>query len=244
MLFRSSVTTACDITLTNKNSKVSVTIESKSAVDSVPTIAVSKEEAELDLRGLKELSKKFVEAGLNSNPEVFLPLLDTDFLNNGMRRDYYQKNTNSDLQNVQISEADYWVQACEAVAKICYGSLQLKLGEVPISIEMPVKKGNDGQWRFYGNQSEFSVNFTPMYQVVKTYNSQKQETKATSKNGFNLHFYQENCLNNSNPNCTKLLGATFRVSFDNGKSFTTLQSQTANANGQLQTLDANGQLPE
>ena len=147
-------------------------------------------------------------------------------------------------QNVQVDETDYWVQSCEPAKKICDGSLQLKLGEVPISLEMPVKKGNDGQWRFYGNQSEFSVNFTPMYQVVKTYNSQKQETKATSKNGFNLHFYQENCLNNSNPNCTKLLGATFRVSFDNGKSFTTLQSQTANANGQLQTLDANGQLPE
>ena len=238
-----SVSSSCDITLTNKNSKASVTLaEPKSQVGAVPTMVVTQEDADLDLRGLKELSKKFAEAILNQKQDVLLAYLDTDFLNNGVRRTNYQNKTNADTQNVQVDETDYWVQSCEPAKKICDGSLQLKLGEVPISLEMPVKKGNDGQWRFYGNQSEFSVNFTPMYQVVKTYNSQKQETKATYKNGFNLHFYQDNCPTNDDLNCTKLLGATFRVSFDNGKSFTTLQSQKANANGQLQALDANGQL--
>ena len=216
----SSNSTNGEIKLTNKNTRASTTVTSKAKLAEVNKIVISKEEASFDLSGINKFVQSFVNAVNNNDVSAIDRLLDKDYLHQGLS---LEKAKNSSSSNPsKISAAGYAIKKCDPSTKVCSGAMNVKIVDTGITypIYMPIKLGTDGQWRAYGDQAPFQIDFYTAYTHSELIDSNsKTVTDVRDSVGFNLNFSGNSC---SNCNDKKYKSSVFEMSIDGGKTYSSL----------------------
>ena len=206
--------------VTNKNTSVSATINSGTTLSEVKKIEVSKEEASFDLSGINKFVQSFVNSANNNDLSAIDKLLDENYLHQGMRLE--KAKSSSSTNPSKISAAGYAIKKCDPSTKVCSGAMNVKIVDTGITypIYMPIKLGTDGQWRAYGDQAPFQIDFYTAYTHSELIDSNsKTVTDVRDSVGFNLNFSGNSC---SNCNDKKYKSSIFEMSTDGGKNYSSL----------------------
>ena len=207
------------VKLTNKNTKATITVNADAKLSDVSTIAMSQEEASLNISGIDDFVKLLLQV-LNKNDQNALSsIVDKDYLDRGKN---FQKLKESmkDESTTQLAGSGYSVKKCDPSTKVCYGTMNFKfaLTGVTYPAYMPIKQGPDGKWRAYGDQAPFYIEFYPLMARSETIDSNQKVIDSKNNFGFSIDFPGNSCFD---CNDHKYKSSIFELSTDAGKSFST-----------------------
>lgn len=151
-----------EIKITDKNTQTTTAIAAN--VDPSLVTAIDKPAAiDLDTSGIKTLLTQFnvlTVSADNINSDAMKDLFDADYLQEGLNST--QQITSIAANAVGAQFSDYVLNGCDKDTQVCQGQAALKVNGAVETFQLPVKKGADGKWRAYGEQSPFRFEFKPI----------------------------------------------------------------------------------
>ena len=209
-----------DIKISLKSTGQTVTVAPTSTASSVAkSAAPTSADISLDLSGINTLVNSAsallkTQAGITSSQ--MLTLFSSSYLDQGQTREeqitQLQKLAGASLGN-------YVVKRCDGASKICYGTVSLIKpdGTTNSGKVMPVILGNDGQWRFYGDQAKFAFEISPAYQEHYSVNG-GQAQRDIQQTGLNIYIPGSRIYGGTR----EYVAGRIYLSFDGGQSYETL----------------------
>jgi hypothetical protein len=209
------------ITLTNKNTNESTTVNSSAKPTDVPKLVLSKSDASFDLSGIDKFVQSFIAIANANDLTKFRQIVDLDYLHQGSTyTKAIEEESNATNSTTKLTGGGYAVQKCDPTTKVCNGTLNLKISGVSFPLYMPIKLGADGNWRFYGDRAPFYIDMYPVFIHSEAIDSTtKTATSTADKVGIALDFSGDSC---GSCNDNKYKSSLFEMSTDSGATYSLL----------------------
>ncbi len=185
----STSTNGQDLKVTDKNTQVTKTVDANTAAKDVSALPKPDDSTlKLDTSGIKTslaAFNKLTSTVADIQSAAMKDLFDTNYLEEGLTRD----DQIADIaQNaVGMSFTDYVLNGCDGTTKVCRGQASIKLQDGTTDVfALPMKQGDDGKWRAYGEQSPFRFELKPVAFQQNYVGS--NAPSATVQMGFNFWF--------------------------------------------------------
>lgn len=182
-----------DVVITDKTTKVGTKVTTAAKVEEIAKVsAPSKADIDLETSTIKAFIDAFnaqakTKEGITS--AAMLALFDAAYLNSGMSR---ADQIQDILSSVGLQITDYALQGCDSAASggaECKTQMTIKFADGNTTqMANKMKKGADGQWRAYGNQSPFDFDFKPLVTANYYVANGLFEQSGSTQTGVNFWF--------------------------------------------------------
>jgi hypothetical protein len=211
--------TGSDIRLADKSSGMASIVSSTDSQTTVkPLPKPSADLVNLNTASVRQLLASF-NALTGSQGQIqsaaMRDLFDPDFLMHGLdRAAFLARFWRSDVDNILNQKMlDSVIGACEAASKVCQLTVAAQNAADVERIELPVKQGSDGKWRFYGDRSQFRFEFKPGLQAEYSVR-QAVSRLSQASTGVTLWIPLESALESATVSTSNDNGRTWAKSFD------------------------------